>query len=349
MIRPQYETAKIVSLGVRYYIVLNFFLDICTTSLFKMTNESIYCYNAYYDVVYLSPSFITGLVITSIVLAILTVTANVFVLYALIATEQLNNISIRLIFFLSIADACIGGYGLSAEVIIYLRSGNKRICQLELFSEFCMVFLGHTSAYIIGLIGFDRYFRIKYLTRYKEVVKSGRMHVALFILTLVALLQSSLDIYFKDLNELLKIEMFMNIVGSFLVMLPYVLSVLKIRRYKKGVLFKQVLKTVDGVITQTATGIVISIIVLYIPYITINTIYIFLPNDSPIRETSWVHDIRYICYLLLHTCPFVDALIFLNYNRKCRKKIVDVLSVRSKSGIAKDVVQLGVRNPAAVI
>lgn len=313
-----------------------------------MKNDSIYCFNAYQDVVYLSSMFIIGLTIASTALAILTVAANVLVLYVLIATKQLNNTSTRLIFYLSISNACIGGIGLPAEIVIFLRNEKGRRCHsIELFSEFSMMFFGHVSGYITGLIGYDRYFRIKYLTRYNEIVNAEKMNLALFILTFIALLQAAFDIHFLTLSELFRIEMSTNILASMLAILPYVLSILKIRCYKKGFLYKQMIKTVNSAVTRTATGIIISITILYLPYITLNTIYDFLPDKSPTKKQSWFHGLRFTSYMLLHACAFVNALIFLSYNGKFRKKIVDIVSLFSKG--EQDMIDLRVRNTRVAV
>lgn len=280
------------------------------------------CPNAYHDLIFVTPSSITGLVVASIVLALCTVTANIVLLYYLIKTKQLNNPSLRIIIFLSVFKLCFGAIGLTAEIAVYVRAHESRDCHLEIVSEFFMMFLGHVIGYVIGLIGYDRYFRIKYLTRYNKVVQERRIEFTLFIFIFVSLIQAVVEVRYATFNVLLQLEMASNVLVVIFVILPYILSILKIRRYKRGVLFKHIIKTVDGVITRTATGIATSVIILYIPYITINLVYVFVPKRSPILKQGWFHLLHFVFYTILHASPFVSAIIFLSYNSKIRRRIL---------------------------
>ena len=56
-------------------------------------------------------------------------------------------------------------------------------CVIDTLVECMVVLLSHTSAYMVLLIGYDRYYRMRYLTRYAEVVKHWYLKVTIHLKT----------------------------------------------------------------------------------------------------------------------------------------------------------------------
>lgn len=313
--------------------------------MISKSNISVECWNPYRQLTHFSPSLMTAIYVLLIAIMLLTVLTNFIVLYALVTTKQLHNASIRLVFYLSIADVCIGLIGMPLEIKVCFNSQIKRNCRLELYTRFSLIFLGYTSAYIIGLIGYDRYFRIKYLTRYNEKVKTGNKQSAgLILIVVIALLEALLDLHYSNEHEVKAFVIITNIIAAIICALPYLLSISKIKQYKKGVLFKRAVKTVNGVKTRTATRISISLIICYLPYIIINGCHVFVPGDNRIQKQEWFYGIRFLFYNIMHASAFVNAVVFLKYNRKSRSKIMDFLCSQYRADKDDTHIHLRIKN-----
>ena len=91
--------------------------------------------------------------------------ANISVMYVLIKTNQMTNITCKLIFVLSKSDLMIGVFVQN----LFMASFYERNCLLQKILRFFSLFLTHFSCYIITILGIDRYIRIKYFTKFKTI------------------------------------------------------------------------------------------------------------------------------------------------------------------------------------
>ena len=84
-------------------------------------------------------------------------------------------------------------------------SSRHSSCNFDTAVEFFVYLFCHTSAYIIVLIGCDRFFRKKYLNRFTEIVKNWKVYVAIVISIFLSFVPTSVgwhaDTTCGDLNS----------------------------------------------------------------------------------------------------------------------------------------------------
>ena len=104
-------------------------------------------------------------VICNIVLIVANIIANVLVMYILTKTEQISNVTCKLVFMLSASDFLIAIFVQNLlTAVLYVMN-----CSLLLAQIFLSVFLTHLSMYTIAIIGIDRYIRIKHYTNFQTI------------------------------------------------------------------------------------------------------------------------------------------------------------------------------------
>ena len=111
-----------------------------------------------------SEHFIT-LVLVNITSVTVNVTANVLVIYILIKTEQLSNITFKLIFSLTTSDMLMT---LTSQNLFAIILHGKYYSFKGAFT-FLSVFFYHFRSYIFVLLGVDRYLRIKHYSNFRSI------------------------------------------------------------------------------------------------------------------------------------------------------------------------------------
>lgn len=284
------------------------------------------CITAFTDTEHISTVVVYIVSGLSILGILLNFTSNISVIYSLISTKQLNNPSMRMIFYLSCSDLCMAIFGQTTFITVI--TGTEATCDFKSLSEFFLQFFGHTSAYIIGLIGYDRYFRMKYLNRYSEFVSTCKLNIGLVIGTSIAFAQSLMVVMGTQYGVYVLMTVLyqsIDLVMFIIILLPYVLAVLTVRNHRKQAYNRELLKQVDQIITSTATRIMIAVVILFTPYVLFTFPRIILASDSPIRREAWFNACVIIGYLFTHSNSFVNGFIFLSYNVKCRERVVFML------------------------
>ena len=107
-------------------------------------------------------------------------------------TKQLYNASFRFILALCISDFCVGVIVQPLIAVMFLELYERSYCNYESATQFLAVFFTHASGYIIAVIGFDRYCRMKYLNRYQQVMTNRHSNLLLTLAIIGALGQATL-------------------------------------------------------------------------------------------------------------------------------------------------------------
>lgn len=123
------------------------------------------CLQVGIDFSLLNSRHLAALTIFNLILMVGNVIANLLVMYVLIKTKQIANITCKLIFVLSSSDLMIGLFVQSLFMALFY----DRNCLLEKVLRFFSIFLIHFSGSIITILGIDRYIRIKYFSKFKTI------------------------------------------------------------------------------------------------------------------------------------------------------------------------------------
>ena len=192
------------------------------------------------------------------------IVANSLVLYILIKTKQIRNITCKLIFAVSVSET------MQRIFVQNLYTGFlfKNLCSAVSVFLFISIFFLHVSVYTIAVLGIDRYLRIKQPVKFKVVWKTKTVFALISIATFNSLLQAIMSI----IGLLVEIQYIISTIyylidGSFLVAV-IVLQLLTIRT--SNAVHKD--STIDAanktnkVITILCMRIMISLCFFFAPY-----------------------------------------------------------------------------------
>ena len=127
-----------------------------------------------------------AVVVCNTTLMIVNVIANAFVMFLLIKTEQISNVTSKLIFMLNLSDFMIAIFVQNLfPATFYIMH-----CSLKVISLFSSAFLMHLSMYVVAVIGIDRYVRIKHYANFKRIWTTKIVLILIFIGSSLALYQA---------------------------------------------------------------------------------------------------------------------------------------------------------------
>ena len=247
----------------------------------------------------------------------------------------------RLILFLSISDLSLGLCG--EPLLVALLSG-KFTCSLHNWVEFLTVSSAHTSAYITGCIGYDRFFRLLYLNEYPQKVHVWKVNLAAFVAFFVALLHGLMQtagIVYNFYSEVTTAGIVVDFLMFVFMVVPYVLAIRTVKQHRANAENRQLLKQVDHTVLNIASRMMITITLLYIPYITFTIMRKYLPPESSIRKNQAYLFALSLSYVLGLSNSFLNGIIFLTVCSKCRVAILNMARKRRDS--VK--VRLSLKNP----
>lgn len=130
-----------------------------------MNETTKHCFSMEMKILVFTSWQVTGLTVGNTVLMIGNVVTNTLVMYILIKTKQIKNITCKLIFMLSLLHLMVSIFAQnSLTAVLYVRN-----CLFIVAQAAVSVFLTHFSVYIIAMIGMDRYVRIKHWLNFKAI------------------------------------------------------------------------------------------------------------------------------------------------------------------------------------
>ena len=130
-----------------------------------MNKTSVSCHIAEVAFSYFNSRQLVTLVVINLLLMVGNVIANALVIYILIKTKQSVNVTCKLIFALSTSDLLIGVIGQNLFAALFFHKN----CFLQAAFRSLSMFLIHLSGYTTGIIGIDRYVRIKHYASFKTL------------------------------------------------------------------------------------------------------------------------------------------------------------------------------------
>ena len=275
---------------------------------------------------YLDEIQINILISFNAVIMISNLVANLAVVYALLSTKQLRNVSMRLILYLSISDCSLAFIGQPLFIVMmteYLDSSN---CTFETVIQVVIVSSAHISGYIIILIAWDRYVRMKYLQSNSVVIKSWKVHVSVVIVLFLSFLEgvihaigTTLEV-FADMNI---VQAITDILLMFVVFVAYMKTIIVIKKQKNDVNnHHDVLVNLDHVITRLVSKMIVAGVVCYVPYIALTILRPSIIDKANVENRKWLHFALFLSYELIFSNASANALIFLSSNKKSRSKLI---------------------------
>ena len=281
-----------------------------------MQLEDTVCKTAFYPLRHHGNIKDTMLLVFDCMIAILNLTSNLLVIYLIFKTKQYRNSSVKLILMLSISDMLTAS--ISQPLFVYFLYYNFLPCRVTIFLQFVFFFFPYFSVYVIAFIVYDRYARITYLSRY-HLLMSRRKLIFGIILALCATTIQDAIITLGTLQEKPKISGFgvlpLNVITLVFEIVIYTKTINKLRLYKNERKQKK-MPVADTSFTKLAAAYLLMIIIFFVPFMVINTVYTLYPKTSQSFlsiQYTWL--ISMIVYCIN---SFANAVIFLRVNRKAK-------------------------------
>ncbi|XP_057289793.1 melatonin receptor type 1C-like [Hydractinia symbiolongicarpus] len=306
-----------------------FAAELLTGEKQKMTVQNhTECETTYSGKSYLNNGQIISLITLNVIVMILNLIFNSAVIYGLVATKQLKNYSLKLILYLSINDCCLA---LITQTLFTVMLAKFEDCDFETIVQFFAIFFTHISAYIIALIGFDRYIHMRYLNRYAQVITNKRVIMILTAVVLLSLTQAMVYVLGTQLNFLSKakqITVSIDAVIAISVFTAYIMTVRVVKVHSKRTESRDMLKAVDTTVTRTASRILTAIVICYIPYIIVSFTHAVVSQKWDGIRKQWLEYALILGFVLTYFNSFVNAIIFLSLNKKVKRYVTSVMKNR---------------------
>ena len=250
---------------------------------------------------------------------------NSAVLYAIQSLNLMQkNGSIELICYLCLSDLALGFFGLPVLLALFLTDQS---CEMEIAGELLAVGWSHTSAYIIALIGYDRFFRMKYLNRYSEVVKRKKIRCSTFVAFFLSFLHigaQAAGIKYNFYHTITTVGIVMDWTLFVFIIIPYTLSVKVVRAHRRNTSHTQMLRQVDDTVTSVAFRITIAVTTLYSPYLILSIVRKLFEDRNTLKTNQLFLFMWFVSHGLIYSNSFTNAIIFICVNSRCRRKLLHV-------------------------
>jgi len=288
----------------------------------------------------LSEQQIYGLVAFDITVLLINLVLNTLVIVYMLGSKNLNKVGFKLIFCLSVSDICLALIAQTLFAIMLIKYPDTTNCDIELSVQFFAILFTHTSGYIIALIGFDRYARIRYLTRYAEKFTHKRVNIALIIVCVLSILQASLYVVGTEYNFFKggkRIAVIIDVLIALSVFFFYLLAIREIKRHNRNTAAKSVgLQSINQSMVKVASKILLSILLFYISYVIISFSHSIL-IDKVNSKTKQILDFLLICsYIFTYCNSFVNAAIFLGVNKTAQRHLKNVFKPSEEAGSSSE-------------
>ena len=153
------------------------------------------------------------LLVVSITSMVVNLTANVLVIYILIKTKQLSNITFKLIFSLTTSDMLMTLTSQSLLAMIL----HEKSCW-----TFLSVFFYHFGSYIVALLGVDRYIRIKHYSNFRNILTTKVATILIIAIFFLASLQASMITLSSKLQEYkISLSLYIAVDGIIVVLVAF--------------------------------------------------------------------------------------------------------------------------------
>ena len=160
--------------------------------------------------------------------------SNLFVIFVMKVTNQLQNQSIKLLMFLSFADLFSSIATFIRLALVYI--GKEVECKVLGWTYFLYLVSIYCTNYLFALTGFDRFLRVVYLEEYGNKFTKSRFFILMAWYLILVLIQAGLGAYLNFNNHIGyagSYTMILNVIVVCLVIVLYILSIIKLQYYTR--------------------------------------------------------------------------------------------------------------------
>lgn len=284
-----------------------------------------FCFSYSINVTYLTLSHLVILTVINVIVMVGNVVLNTLVMYILTKTNQLSNITCKVILTLSMSDLEIGAVAQNLFLaVLYSPS-----CSINLVTRTISTFSTNFSGYTTAILGVDRFVRIKYFTKVKTILTSR------FTLISMAFLAALFNAVGVPMGLLLMKE---NLFASVALVLAVtvvtsvtLLQVLVIRT-SNAVSNESIdnSQVVNKKINKLSMSIMLALLFFTTPFLFISSMKDFIQDLSSKNLKSGYEFTFGISVVFMYTYSLVNAILFLSMNGKAKRFLRDLKNRHNK-------------------
>ena len=273
-----------------------------------MNKTLAYCDIFRIDAFYLTAWQIITLTVINVIIMVGNITANSLVTYVLIKTKQLSFAPYKLIFILSLSDLLTGV--LAQTLLFTIINGTS--CFINLISKVTSIFFTNVSGYTIGIMGVDRFIRIKFYTNVRGIVTTKFILISVSMALLAALINAVA----VPVGILLKKEPIFTRIS--LTMGFTVVSIVVFLQLVHGEFTFNVSKTANKKINKLSMRIMLLLVFFSSPYLIVMGIRGVSYSQLNKNVKAILEFIAALSVIFVYTNCIANAIIFLTMNVKAR-------------------------------
>ena len=286
-----------------------------------MNISTIYCMNTNADgKEYLTLLQVTFLITFDIITLIANCFVNFLVMFILTNTNQLSNYSMKFIFLLSFTDFFTG---VSVQ-IFYIPVNVMPLqppCYINLISQFLGATLTRISAYIVGLIGIDRYFRVKFKANFRGIITTLQAYILMISACILAVVNGSILFIGTILNKpdfswfvVVSIDMIIFV----LVIILQIKTISIMKRLTNDACNPEILRVTSNTIIKLAARVITLLIVFILPFVVVSSIYGQFGKRLRGSSRSYIEFVFRLSFMGIYLNGFSNAVMFLATNVRAK-------------------------------
>ena len=283
-----------------------------------MNKTLAYCDIFRIDAFYLTAWQIITLTVINVIIMVGNITANSLVTYVLIKTKQLSFAPYKLLFMLSLSDLLTAGV-LAQTLLFTIINGTS--CFINLISKVTSIFFTNVFGYTIGIMGVDRFIRIKFYTNVRGIVTTKFILISVSMALLAALINAvavPVGILLKKEPIFTRISLTMGFtVVSIVVFLQ--LLVIRTSNAVHGEFTFNVSKTANKRINKFSMRIMLLLVFFSSPYLIVMGIRGVSHSQLNKNVKAILEFIAALSVIFVYTNCIANAILFLTMNVKARR------------------------------
>ena len=286
-----------------------------------------FCFSYSINVTYLTLSHLVILTVINVIVMVGNVVLNTLVMYILTKTNQLSNITCKVILTLSMSDLVTA----AVAQILFLAVLYSPSCSINLVTRTISTFSTNFSGYTTAILGVDRFVRIKYFTKVKTILTSR------FILTLISM--AFLAALFNAVGVpmgllLMKENLFASVALVLAVTVVTSVTLLQVLviRTSNAVSNESIdnSQVVNKKINKLSMSIMLALLFFTTPFLFISSMKDFIQDLSSKNLKSGYEFTFGISVVFMYTYSLVNAILFLSMNGKAKRFLRDLKNRNNK-------------------
>ena len=284
-----------------------------------------FCFSYSINVTYLTLSHLVILTVINVIVMVGNVVLNTLVMYILTKTNQLSNITCKVILTLSMSDLEIGAVAQNLFLaVLYSPS-----CSINLVTRTISTFSTNFSGYTTAILGVDRFVRIKYFTKVKTILTS---RFTLISMAFLAALFNAVGVPMGLL--LMKENLFASValVLAVTVLTSVTLLQVLVIRTSNAVSNESIdnSQVVNKKINKLSMSIMLALLFFTTPFLFITSMKDFIQDLSSKNLKSGYEFTFGISVVFMYTYSLVNAILFLSMNGKAKRFLRDLKNRNNK-------------------